>query len=782
MKKTIFALILILATHFSLIAQTKTVLIEEGTGTWCSWCPRGQVIGEQITSTQNALVIAIHSNDPMEDTVGYIQSANLSFLPSGNIDRVALELNPLDWQPDVNSQLATIPPADISVTTTFDSSTRAISMTINADFFSDLSGDYRLGAIVVEDGVTGTTPDYDQSNSYSGGAAGPMGGWEDKPNPYPAALMVYDHVARYLATAYEGDPGSLPTSIVDGDQHTHTVSWNLPEDIDQKYTYVIGFITDANTGAILNAGRSDYLLGNSNAQPFFVTLAETNAIADNPYTYDILAHDPDNKDLTISVIGNLPTWLTLNTTGPEEASLSGTPAIPDTYTITLEVSDGDMTDQQSFDIIVSESTGKDWHFVGEQGFSNSTRKLDLELNSQNIPIILHTNANDQVLVSKYENGSWNPMGAAVSGGSFYAALALAPDDTPYIITGNTTLYVYKFEDNSWKQVGNALGNGVQIDITIDQNGTPYASFMDITTSSRGICKKWDGTNWITVGDGHFTTNKPAVWTKITTDNNNLVHVLFGTGDQNAFHSTVVQFDGNEWLTLGDGPIDATYSTYFNHELIFDQNNDLYVSLIANDGNQSVDVYKYMDENWHKIGSNLASGAGDYVSISLDDQHLPIIGFRDESKTGKTTVMNYDGNQWNLVGLAGFTSIASNHSIACTMDGTPYIAYIDEDLSDKVSVKRFGSNAVGTSIIKLNTNDLRIYPNPNKGQFILEYKDGVSYQILDIHGRLIKTQVLDNTNPSLLKYKSINLQHNNDGIYFLNVFGKQSQQFIKIILE
>ena len=43
-----------------------------------------------------------------------------------------------------------------------------VNLTVN--FQNSVSGNYKLACVLVEDSVTGTTPQYYQSNSYSGGA------------------------------------------------------------------------------------------------------------------------------------------------------------------------------------------------------------------------------------------------------------------------------------------------------------------------------------------------------------------------------------------------------------------------------------------------------------------------------------------------------------------------------------------------------------------------------------------------------------------------------------
>ena len=137
----------------------------------------------------DVIFIAIHMGDVMESTPDYAAATTITGLPNGNVDRVALRVDPLNWEVEVLNQLNNTPPADISVTTNFDPGTRNLSMTVTADFFTALSGDYRLGAVVVEDAVTGTSSGYDQYIAYSGGTI-EMGGWENLPDPVPARQMV----------------------------------------------------------------------------------------------------------------------------------------------------------------------------------------------------------------------------------------------------------------------------------------------------------------------------------------------------------------------------------------------------------------------------------------------------------------------------------------------------------------------------------------------------------------------------------------------------------------
>ncbi|MFN0188536.1 MAG: hypothetical protein ACKVQV_07530, partial [Bacteroidia bacterium] len=79
---------------------TKRVLMEEGTGTWCGWCPRGAVYTEQFDTVYagSAIIVAVHNGDPMADAVYDAGLGTLiSGYPSGAVDRKDIDVDPSDF-------------------------------------------------------------------------------------------------------------------------------------------------------------------------------------------------------------------------------------------------------------------------------------------------------------------------------------------------------------------------------------------------------------------------------------------------------------------------------------------------------------------------------------------------------------------------------------------------------------------------------------------------------------------------------------------------------------
>ena len=250
----------------------KKVVFEEGTGTWCQWCPRGMVALDKVNADHpnDQISIAIHSGsstEPMRDAA-YSAGAAFSSYPGMNVDR---ELKGVDISPEtigqhVVTRKAIPTPVLLGGEYTIDGS--SLKANVSAQFFTNYSAaNYRLAAVVLEDGVKGTGTGYRQSNAYANGANGPMGGYESLPSTIPAAQMVYNHVGRAALGGYNGQENSVPTVIADQQTVNYTFMYTIPE----KYNYttnaandvipvpdnmhVVLLLIDQNDGTIVNAAK-----------------------------------------------------------------------------------------------------------------------------------------------------------------------------------------------------------------------------------------------------------------------------------------------------------------------------------------------------------------------------------------------------------------------------------------------------------------------------------------------------------------------------------------------
>ncbi|MDD3132098.1 MAG: T9SS type A sorting domain-containing protein, partial [Bacteroidales bacterium] len=116
-----------------------------------------------------------------------------------------------------------------------------------------------INAVLLEDYVTGTGAGYAQANYYSGGGLGVMGGYEDLPNPVPAADMVYMDVARALPGGWGGVEGSLPDTVFAGESYSYAFTVALDESWDYDNMQIVGMLINNNSGEIENACVEDVI-------------------------------------------------------------------------------------------------------------------------------------------------------------------------------------------------------------------------------------------------------------------------------------------------------------------------------------------------------------------------------------------------------------------------------------------------------------------------------------------------------------------------------------------
>ena len=285
---------------------TRHVVIEEGTGTWCGWCPRGAVAMETLNadaSRPNFIGIAVHNGDPMTVTA-YDNGASFSGFPGMNVNRKYLGESVSTGAMESFYDQASAEPtnADIAVVATCDANGN-ISAEVTATFAATVTTEHRLAAVLVENGVTGGSG-YEQANYYSNQSqnlalTSPNSGgmpnfdWQAAANPVPASSMVYDHVGVALYGGYNGQANSITTPANANSSQSYTFTGSIGQ--SQAWNlHVVGMLINSSTGEIMNAneaglqllGMPEYSIINSfNVYPnptsdFAVINFELNKMAD----------------------------------------------------------------------------------------------------------------------------------------------------------------------------------------------------------------------------------------------------------------------------------------------------------------------------------------------------------------------------------------------------------------------------------------------------------------------------------------------------------------------
>lgn len=242
-------------------AFKRTVVVEEGTGTWCGWCPRGIVMMEYFAQAHPDWIrIAVHAeNSTYQDGTpdpaavmnvpgynGFLQKYTPGF-PGAYANReIEVLVNGADaasYQPLVDN-IQNVPTyCDLELSAVVTEDKQNIDITAKAKFALDSREKHLMSFVVVEDGLG----PFLQTNYFSGSSAD-MGGWQDKGEKVPT---VYNDVPRAIKN-YPGLQNALPTKVEKDGEYEYKTTMSLGGANPECYR-VVGMITNQQTGVIVNA-------------------------------------------------------------------------------------------------------------------------------------------------------------------------------------------------------------------------------------------------------------------------------------------------------------------------------------------------------------------------------------------------------------------------------------------------------------------------------------------------------------------------------------------------
>jgi hypothetical protein len=240
-------------TYFT---PSKKIAIEEGTSTVIGYSPRGWVYMNDAMSGDLAICpISVHDADPMTNQ-GYSDFLfyfGYNYVPYFFFDRrKSVEAD--SFYAEIYRQKDYFGFADLHVSSKINVFDAIVDVTVVPAI--DLSGDYRLVMVITEDTVRGTGSGYAQANVFTNNTFGPMGGFENKPDPVPAANMYYNHVARVILPSPEGTPGMLPPVMTHNIPYAKSFTYQIHPAWNRKHLKATVLLINGADTSILNSERT----------------------------------------------------------------------------------------------------------------------------------------------------------------------------------------------------------------------------------------------------------------------------------------------------------------------------------------------------------------------------------------------------------------------------------------------------------------------------------------------------------------------------------------------
>lgn len=262
-----------LANLYHTLPKHRAVL-EEYTGTWCGYCPRGFVGLEEMNRLHpdDFIGISYHNKDPMEIMSSGQFPSNVTGFPAAFLDRVT----PVDaFSGSASGKVfgietawehfcAIVAPAEVDV---FSQWTEDSVLTATASVSFPVEREdcpYEVGFVLLSDGLKGNSSNWRQANYYSGES-----GW-------PSSMDEFVNGGSYIGgltynfviidrSGISGIENSLQAPIVADLPQTVNYQFDIRnsrntsgEQVvqDKNNLTVVALLFDKATGAILNANKA----------------------------------------------------------------------------------------------------------------------------------------------------------------------------------------------------------------------------------------------------------------------------------------------------------------------------------------------------------------------------------------------------------------------------------------------------------------------------------------------------------------------------------------------
>lgn len=218
----------------------KYVLIEEGSGAWCGYCPDGHLRLTDITKNDTSIIgVVHHNNDGMTNANSdAINATYQTGYPYGMVDRTlfsdqtTIGLNRGLWETKAGERKNISSPVSVLISKTYDEASRKIDFTVTANFVDYAQGDMRINAFLVEDKVRGndlhnvwTQHNY-YSSQFNGGAGGPSHPLYNEPEWLTGYL--HNHVVRAIPSGTWGTAGVIPSTVSPGQNFSKSYTYTIP--------------------------------------------------------------------------------------------------------------------------------------------------------------------------------------------------------------------------------------------------------------------------------------------------------------------------------------------------------------------------------------------------------------------------------------------------------------------------------------------------------------------------------------------------------------------------
>jgi hypothetical protein len=313
---------------------------------------------------------------------------------------------------------------------------------------------------------------------------------------------------------------------------------------------------------------------------------------------------------------------------------------------------------------VMKFNGTNWVSIGTPGFTtNFAHHSDFTFGGGDTLYFSYADGSSSAMsrgaVMMYNGTTWSSIGSLITTGECqYSSLAVADNGTLYlgmIDNGvpNGAMVVKKYDGGtSWSNVGaspiSTASGAAYADFALDKFDTPYVVYQDKSEAPGKVrVKKYDGTNWVNVGDPLLATTGPgagpAMDIYIAFDINNKPYVSYSHTFQGPPRISVERFNGTTWELVGPAQFSSgQFETSLFSSLALPKDAP-YVAYQHGGLGMKASVKKYntLTSAWENVGTPAVSDdVSAFTSIAVDGNSNVYVAYFDQANGNKNTVKKF----------------------------------------------------------------------------------------------------------------------------------------------
>jgi hypothetical protein len=259
-------------------------------------------------------------------------------------------------------------------------------------------------------------------------------------------------------------------------------------------------------------------------------------------------------------------------------------------------------------------------------------------------------------VVKFNGTSWVNVGAAGFSvkNTIINSLSFDLNNVPYVAyqddNSGYKATIMKFNGTAWEYVGTpgfSSDQGAYISVVFDANNIPYTAYRDYGYGNKARVMKFNGTSWEDVGTTVISANK-VTSVSLAFDAGNTLYAAFGNDTSSPIgKANVMKFDGTNWVTVGNADFSAKLAYYVT--LHFNSKNTPYVSYydVGNGYKSSVVTLNGTTSTWEYVGkAGFSDAIAEYLSFAIGSNDILNVAYIDYSLENgtpclKATVKSYE---------------------------------------------------------------------------------------------------------------------------------------------